>query len=111
MTTVRIDARKIHDAKTFHDVFAEAFGFPAFYGRNINAWIDCMSDLGNPSAEMTKVHAKPGGVVLLQLDHVDQFVRDCPDLFASLHDAVAFVNWRQVHAGRAPVLAIAYERG
>ena len=110
MTTVRIDSRKIHDAKTFHDVFAAAFGFPAFYGRNMSAWVDCMSDLGNPATGMTNVHATPSGVVLLQLDHVDEFVRRCPDLFTSLQDAVAFVNWRQVHAGRPPVLAVAYEK-
>ncbi len=35
---VRIDTNRIVDWNSFHDVFAEAFGFPDFYGRNMNAW-------------------------------------------------------------------------
>jgi hypothetical protein len=60
MTVVMLDTRRILDWNTFHDVFAEAFGFPDFYGRNMNAWIDCMSSLGEPRDAMTSVHA-PGG--------------------------------------------------
>jgi len=110
MTTVRIDARRIIDKESFHDVFAEALGFPKSYGRNLDAWIDCMSDLANPAAGMTKVHAPTGGVVLIQLDRVDEFASRCPDLFRTFLDAAAFVNLRQVQAGRPPVLAVAYER-
>lgn len=45
---VRIDARRIVDLDSFHDVFAEAFGFFGGYGRNMDAWIDCMSSLDDP---------------------------------------------------------------
>ncbi|MCA9610738.1 MAG: barstar family protein [Myxococcales bacterium] len=34
---VAIPTRRIVDWDTFHDVFAEAFGFPGFYGRNLDA--------------------------------------------------------------------------
>lgn len=37
MTLVKLDTRRITDWDTFHDVFAEVFGFPGFYGRNMNA--------------------------------------------------------------------------
>ena len=67
---VRIDARRITDWDAFHDVFAEAFGFPDFYGRNDNAWIDCMGDLDVPEAGMTRVHVARGEVLTLQLDNV-----------------------------------------
>ncbi|MDZ4753789.1 MAG: barstar family protein [Phycisphaerae bacterium] len=30
--------------------FAETFGFPGFYGRNMNAWNDCMTFLDGPDA-------------------------------------------------------------
>ena len=40
---VQIDGSAISDWNSFHDIFAAAFGFPAFYGRNMNAWIDCMT--------------------------------------------------------------------
>ena len=41
------DMPKITDYETFHDVFAEIFGFPGFHGRNLDAWIDCRSLLWN----------------------------------------------------------------
>jgi RNAse (barnase) inhibitor barstar len=68
MTLVKLDTGRITDWNTFHDVFAEVFGFPGFYGRNLNAWIDCMTYLDDPSAEMTTLHAPPDGVLVLHLD-------------------------------------------
>ncbi len=69
MVIVRIDARWITDWDAYHDVFAEAFGFPNFFGRNGNAWIDCMGDLDDPEAGMTQIHVAPGQVLALQIDN------------------------------------------
>lgn len=107
---VRIDARRIVDRATFHDVFAEAFGFPDFYGRNMDAWIDCLSGLDVPSDGMTTVHAPPGGVVTLQIDHVDDFADRCPELYEDVVECAAFVNWRNVERGAPPVLALSFDR-
>ena len=57
---LRIDATEIVDASTFHSVFATAFGFPPYYGRNMDAWIDCLTFLDDPSSGMTSVHVAPG---------------------------------------------------
>src|SRR5262245_17924374 len=67
---VRIDTTKICDWASFHDVFSETFGFPDFYGRNMDAWIDCMTSLDDPGAGMSKIHAPEGSMVTLQLDGV-----------------------------------------
>jgi len=40
---VHIDGSKISDWGTFHHHFSEVFGLPGFYGRNMDAWIDCMT--------------------------------------------------------------------
>ena len=45
MTTVRIDTSKISDRVSFHSAFSVLIGVPSFYGRNMDAWIDCMSSL------------------------------------------------------------------
>ena len=37
------------DALT-HDALAEAFGFPAYYGRNLDALNDCLGDIGEDTA-------------------------------------------------------------
>ena len=78
MVLVWIDTTKIRDWASFHDVFSEAFSFPDFYGRNMNAWIDCMTSLDDLAAGMLRIHASKGGVVTLQLDGIDGFAERCP---------------------------------
>ena len=111
MTRVKLDTRRIRDWESFHDVFVEAFGFPAFYGRNMNAWIDCRTYLDDPSAEMTKVHATPGSVLILQLKHVADFATRCPEQCAAIIEDSAFVNWRRVEMGDPAVLALSFYKG
>jgi hypothetical protein len=64
MTLVRLDCRRLVDWESFHTAFAEAFGFPLYYGRNMNAWIDCMSCLDEPGSGMTNVFARLAGWLL-----------------------------------------------
>jgi hypothetical protein len=110
MTLVKLDTRHIRDWSTFHDVFAEVFGFPSFYGRNLDAWIDCMTWLDDPSAEMTQVHAPPGGVVVLELEHVDDFACRCPEQYNAVIECVAFVNWWKIETGEPAVLALSFSK-
>jgi hypothetical protein len=42
---VQIDGSKITDWDSFHDCFSGMLGFPGFYGRNMDAWNDCMTCL------------------------------------------------------------------
>jgi len=110
MPLVKLDTRRITDWATFHDVFAEDFGFPGFYGRNMDAWIDCMTYLDDPSAEMTEVHAPAERVVVLQLEHVDDFATRCPEQFEAIVDCAAFVNWRRIETGAPAVLALSFHK-
>jgi RNAse (barnase) inhibitor barstar len=103
-----IDTSEIRDWPTFHAIFASALGFPPFYGRNMNAWIDCMTDLDDPGSGMSTIHAPPKGIVLLKLVNVKDFAKRCPEQFAALIDCSAFVNWRRREQGSAPVLALSY---
>ncbi len=108
MSLVKLDTRRVSDWASFHTVFAEVFGFPDFYGQNMNAWIDCMTCLDDSSSGMTTVSVPCGGIVVLQLDHVDDFACRCPEQFASLVDCAAFVNWRRIESGEPAVLALSY---
>ena len=105
---VNLDTSRITDWDTFHTVFAEVFGFPDFYGRNMDAWIDCMTYLDDPDAGMTRVHAPPGGVVALQLDNVDAFAQCYPELYDAIIECAAFVNWSRIKIGEMPVLALSF---
>jgi hypothetical protein len=108
MMVIPIDTRRISDWDTFHDVFADVFGFPDFYGRNMNAWIDCLTSLDEPHDGMMKVHVAPGQVVALQLEHVGDFSSRCPEQYAALVECSAFVNWRRIELGQPPVLALSF---
>ena len=108
---VKIDCRQIWDWPSFHDVFSFAMGFPDFYGRNMDAWIDCLTSMDEPDDAMTSVHAPPGGVVIIQLDFVGDFAARCPELYAAIIECAAFVNWRRIEMGREPVLAVSFWKG
>jgi hypothetical protein len=56
---VRIDGSQLTDWESFHKVFAGVLGFPAFYGNNMDAWIDCMTSLDTPDDGMTTIPAAP----------------------------------------------------
>jgi RNAse (barnase) inhibitor barstar len=110
MILVKLDTERITDWDTFHDVFADVFGFPKFYGKNMDAWIDCMSYLDDPSAEMTTVHAPLGAVVVLQLENMEAFSRRCPEQYAAFVECAAFVNWRRIERGQPAVLALSFNK-
>jgi hypothetical protein len=93
---VNLNTHQVIDWESFHSVFAEAFGFPNWYGGNMNAWIDCMSSLDYPEDELSEVKCQVGDVVVLQLEHADTFAATAPEVFQELLDCTAFVNWRRI---------------
>ncbi len=108
MTIVKLDTCRITDWDTFHDVFAQVFGFPDFYGCSMNAWIDCMTSLGNPADGMSLVHPEEGSTLILQLEEVDDFAVRCPEQYAAIVEGSAFVNWRLIESGHSAVLTLSF---
>ena len=106
---IRIDGDCINDWATFHEMFAQALGFPDFYGRNMNAWIDCMSFLGEPNAGMSSIHVHPGEVLSLVLDNASSLRSRCPEQFQGLVESAAFVNMRVIKQAGSPLNALAFD--
>ena len=105
MPTIEIDGAKIQDFASFHSVFADALGFPAFYGRNLNAWIDCMCSIGSPDHGMTAVHATTADPLVLRISAVDEIPTE---ILNTLNHSVAYVNWFQMVTAESPLLLLAY---
>jgi hypothetical protein len=105
---VNIDGSRIVDWDSFHDVFSEALGFPAFYGRNLDAWIDCMTSLDSPEDGMSTVHVSPEDVLVLCISGVQELRKRCPEIYNSLIECAAFVNWRRIELGEQAVLALSF---
>ena len=103
----RIDGRRIVDWDSFHDEFHRVFVFPEFYGRNMNAWIDSMSSLDLDDG-MVGLQVQPGSVMTLEIEHVKGLRADHRELYDAIVESAAFVNWRRIEAGEAPVLALSF---
>jgi Barstar (barnase inhibitor) len=108
MRTVTVPVEKIVDWPSFHETFQRELGFPDFYGRNMDAWIDCMTSVDTPSDGMTTLTVQPGELLVLRMDNPFEFRRRCPEQYDALVECTAFVNFRRVGVGELPVLALLY---
>ncbi len=106
---VTINAHEITNWKSFHDVFKRVFGFPDFYGYNMDAWIDCMADLDENNG-MTSLAVEEGGLVALQIEGWEEFQERCPKQYSALLACAATVNENhmndQLRTEKKPILAI-----
>ncbi len=107
MPLVPIDGGRIVDRAAFHVDFAEAFGFSEFYGRNMDAWIDCMSSLDQSESGLSRIHGSASDPVVLRIDHCDAVPGD---IFDDLVGCAGFVNWRNLQAGYPAILVLGFSR-
>jgi barstar (barnase inhibitor) len=107
MPLIKIDGTTITNWETFHNVFSDAFGFPDFYGRNMNAWIDCMTDLDDPTAGMTTIHGSETDPVTLHLVNASEIP---DDIYEAMVEYAAFVNWRRIDQGHSAILMLSFNR-
>lgn len=98
---IEINGRRIFDEATFHDQFAVVMGFPSFYGRNWNAWNDCMNDVDDPSTQMSKVRIKATETLTIAVLHASQMRKTCPLVLEDLQKCVDFVNGLAAERGRS----------
>jgi len=106
MVLVRIPTSRIVDWESFHDVFAEVFGFPDWYGRNMNAWIDCLSDLDDPETTLCSKNAAAGESFVLHVEDGNEFSQRCPEQYLAILECAAYINWRRVDRGENAILLI-----
>ena len=66
MAIVRLDGANISNWMSFHDECQLAFGFPDFYGRNMNAWVDCLSYLRDEEG-MSKFRLMPEEILQIEI--------------------------------------------
>ncbi|HZQ42732.1 MAG TPA: barstar family protein [Acidobacteriaceae bacterium] len=101
---ISIPTAKIVDWQSFHDVFKTTFGFPDFYGRNMDAWIDCMTSIDRAEHGMSAVTVCPGELLIMQID--DELKIRCPEQYIAIVECTSFVNRRRREVGESPVLAL-----
>jgi RNAse (barnase) inhibitor barstar len=105
--TVRINADLITDWDSFHDIFKLIFGFPDFYGRNMNAWIDCMTDIDVKETGMTKFWINKTDTLVIELTNSANFKERCGEIYLALLECSAFVNSRKAENNAQAMIAVA----
>ena len=48
MAEIVLDGLELRSLEEVHDRFAQALALPEWYGRNLDALFDCLTDLGEP---------------------------------------------------------------
>ena len=105
MATVTLDGNTITDSDSFHTASQHAFGFPEFYGRNMDAWVDCLSYLRDDDG-MATVHLQPDEVLTIEVAHSDAWKKTAPDLLEEMQFCIAMINDRYADYGEKPALLL-----
>jgi predicted N-formylglutamate amidohydrolase len=108
MTTqrIRLETKGVTDRESFFTVFSELMGFPDFFGRNWDAWIDCMRSVDAPDEGLSQVTVAPGELLHIEIVDAEEFAHRAPELFQHFMDCTAFVNQSRQQMGRPPVLSL-----
>nr|WP_281501895.1 barstar family protein [Aliiroseovarius sp. F20344] len=106
---MRIDVGKVSSWKDFHDLFARELGFPELYGRNMDAWIDCMTSLDDPEYGLTATHVEPGKTVTLYIENAAKLKSAQPQIWDALTECSTFVNLSRIDVDLPPVLSLAFQ--
>ncbi|MCT4629218.1 barstar family protein [Winogradskyella sp.] len=96
MKVVEINLKDISSWSDFHDVFEKRFNFPDYYGRNLDAWIDCMDDVLSKSEDM----------LLLDFGECYDLKKRIPGITNRILECCAFLNFRFIDAKRQPKLMV-----
>ena len=107
MPCVALDGSAIKDWSAFHDQCAERLGFPDFYGRNMDAWIDCLTYVRDGDG-MSRFVLGPKEVLDIEISDTETFNKRAPEILDALVECVAAVNQRHVAAGQLPAIHLVF---
>jgi Barstar (barnase inhibitor) len=105
MAEVTLDTARIHGWHDFHRISAETFGFPDFYGRNMNAWIDCLTYIREGDG-MSSFVLGDTEQLFVRLPDYEVFAGRVPEIAAELLLCVSFVNQRSLESNEKPALVL-----
>jgi Barstar (barnase inhibitor) len=107
MARVQLDGDAIVDWQTFHAQCASVFGFPDFYGANMNAWIDCLTYVRGGDG-MSRFQLGPDEPLIVDVIGTQAFNQRAPEVFDAFVACAAAVNRRQIEAGEVPALHLVF---
>jgi RNAse (barnase) inhibitor barstar len=85
-----LDAAQWKEPAQFHEAVRGALGFPAYYGKNLASWIDCVAELAVPDES---------GMALV-FRRFDAFAKAQPQLAQTILDSLETTSRRFLLTGR-----------
>ncbi len=105
MASAILDTRAIADWNSFHDACKAAFGFPEFYGRNGNAFIDCFNYVDEGDG-MSRFHLAPDETLTIEVWGAGEFTKRAPEQALALLQWIGSVNQNMIAEGKPPRLLL-----
>lgn len=65
MKLITLDGNRLSDAAQVHDYLKESFNFPEYYGKNLDALYDCLTDLDD--VEITIILPEEDGAIFQKI--------------------------------------------
>lgn len=101
---LELDFSGISTIREIHLYLKEIFGFPDFYGENINALIDCLSSLKYPEDGMVSINIEKNQFLLLRIRNVSDL-----EIFNMVLIAIKNVNKRYLDTLGNSCILISFE--
>ncbi len=97
--SVEIDGAMIEDFDSFHNEFQAKMGFYEGYGWNLNAWIECMTDMFNAGEHegLTRFNLVDGDTFELVISNTQQWKQQAPEVFETFVDCCGACNREKTH--------------
>ena len=105
MAIVRLNGASITDWPALHSACRNAFGFPEFYGCNMDAWIDCLSYLRDDDG-MSRFRLKPDETLRIEVSDAGLMRQSAPEILDELEFCVGVINDRYADYGENPALEL-----
>jgi RNAse (barnase) inhibitor barstar len=106
---VRINADLITDWDSFQDIFSMTFGFFKGYGRNMDAWIDCMTHIDDKDAGMTKIWINKADTLVIDLTNSEKLKRHCFEIYLALIECIGSVNTRKIKGDKEATISLSLD--
>lgn len=104
MASVQLDGLRMLDWPSFHTESQAKFGFPEFYGRNMDAWVDCLSGVRDDG--MSSFALAPEESLLIEVLHSEALRSRAPDILEALQECTEAVNESYAEDEETPPLRL-----
>jgi RNAse (barnase) inhibitor barstar len=95
---VRLNGAELRDWPSFHRECQVKFGFPDFYGRNMDAWVDCLSSLREGDG-MSAFTLAEDETLQIEIENSSVLQNQATGILDTLLDCIDAVNERYTENG------------